>query len=242
LLGFDSYEIIYVIRDPLEIFQSFWAEEVKQGITLGFAERFAHEFADPDGSRILNPMHDLRPLLGRSDAKVHAVPYDALCSGEIDIFEHIAHSILGLPDVSARHKAPVNVRYPVELTEFIRLLTLIHGNGQANIGPDLRLMLVARTTPQELREFATLVRTHGAHARRVLTVPAGVTFRKRVEKILRTSLSENWSLRISDEQPLFPERGQNYIYYDTHLLYTTDVLRQAAETVLERLLDEAGSP
>ena len=28
VLGFDSYEMVYVIRDPLDVFPSIWAEEV----------------------------------------------------------------------------------------------------------------------------------------------------------------------------------------------------------------------
>lgn len=235
ILGFESYELVYIVRDQLDLFPSFWAEEVKQGRSLGFAGRFAAEFADPMGSRFFNPMRDLNPLLSRERARIHAVPYDSLKRLGIDIFEHLASAILGLGGVTALHVLPVNVKYPIELTEFLRLMTLIHGQGQPSIGSDLRLRFTERVSMGEQRELRKLVQENAAHARRVITVPGDSIFRIRIEQILKARLKDNWSIEIGEDESLFASEPRKFVYYDTYLLSMTDPVREAAEAMVQRL-------
>ena len=234
-LGFETYELIYVIRDPLDLFPSLWAEEIKQGLSLGFADRFAWEYADPMGSRIFNPMRDLHPLLARKRARVHAVPYDILKRRGIDIFEHLAGTILQLEGISAPHAKPVNVKYPIELTEFLRLMTLIFGKGQAKISPGLRLRFTERVSKAEQRELSKLVRENAAQARRVIAVPGDSIFRTRIEQILKAHLKDSWSTEVGEDEPLFSAELRKFVYYDSYLLSICDPVRQAAEDVVQRL-------
>lgn len=235
ILGFECYELVYVVRDQLDLFPSLWAEEVKQGRSLGFADRFAAEFADPMGSRFFNPMRDLNPLLSRERARVRTVPYDSLKRLGIDIFEHLTAAIMELDGVSARHVQPVNVKYPIELTEFLRLMTLIHGEGQPNIGSDLRLRFTDRVPVVRQRELRTLIQENAAHARRVITVPGDSIFRTRVEQTLKARLKDNWSIEIGENEPIFSPEPRKFVYYDAYLLSLTDPVRQAAEAMVQQL-------
>lgn len=235
ILGFETHELVYVVRDQLDLFPSLWAEEVKQGRSLGFADRFAREFADPMGSRIFNPMRDLHPLLTRARGAVHAVPYDSLKRRGTDIFEHLTGRVLGLDGFSAQHVKPVNVKYPIELTEFLRLMTLIFGKGQADIGSDLRLRFTERVSKREQGELGKLVRENAAHARRVITVPGDSIFRTRIEQILKARLKDNWSTEVGEDEPLFSSASRKFVYYDTYMLSMTDPVRQAAEAMVKRL-------
>lgn len=235
ILGFDAYELVYVIRDPLDVFPSFWAEEVKQGRSMGFAERFSKEFADPMRSRLFNPMQDLNPLLARSRARVHAVPYDILKRRDIDIFEHLTGSILKLDSLFARYPKPVNVQYPIELTEFLRLMTLIHGRGQPNIGSDLRLQFTRFVSAEEQRDLRKLVLEHAHNARRVITVPGDSIFRLRVEQTLKTRLKDNWSVDVGEDEKLFSPDPRKFIHYNAYLLSMAEPVRRAAEAMVQRL-------
>lgn len=235
ILGFGGYELVYVVRDQLDLFPSLWAEEVKQGRSLGFADRFAREFADPMNSRIFNPMRDLNPLLARERTRVHAVLYDSLKRRGIDIFEHLTGAILELNGFSAQHVKPVNVKYPIELTEFLRLMTLIHGQGQPNIGSDLRWRFTERVSMEEQRELRKLVQENAAHARRVITVPGDSIFRTRIEQNLKARLKDNWSTEVGEDEALFSSESRKFVYYDAYLLSMTDPVHQAAEAMVRRL-------
>ncbi|GGH37717.1 hypothetical protein GCM10010973_32430 [Cribrihabitans marinus] len=234
-LGFDTYELIYVVRDPLDVFPSFWAEEVKQGRSMGFAERFSLAAADPLRSRLLNPMRDLNHLLARNRARIHAVPYDILKRRDIDIYEHLTGAILNLQGFRARHVNPVNVKYPIELTEFLRLMNLIYGQGQPNVGSDLRLRFTRSVSVEEQREIRKLVQEHAHSARRVISVPSDSLLRLRIEKVLKDRLRGTWSIDVGEDEQLFSAEPRKYVHYNMYLLSMADPIRQAAEAMVQRL-------
>lgn len=236
ILGFSTIELVYVVRDPLDVFHSFWSEEVKQGRTLGFADRFAREFAAPLASRILNPMNDLAPLLARQRVRLHVVPFNILRRRKIDIYEHIGQQVLGLPQTTARHVEPANTKYPAELTEFLRLLTLMYSGDKPNVGSSFRLRFTRETTPEERRKMIQVVRAKAAHAKRVIKVPAGVFYITIIEKRLKLRLQNVWTLDVSKES-LFQMEDKKYVYYNEHLLWKTEPVRHAAEELLKRLAD-----
>uniref|UniRef100_UPI00260417CD hypothetical protein n=1 Tax=Aliiroseovarius sp. TaxID=1872442 RepID=UPI00260417CD len=95
----EQLDLVYVVRDPLDIFYSYWAEEVKQGHSCSLPERIAENFNDPFSSRLLNPLIDLSGFMRQENTRLHVVPYEALRSLDIDIFEHICEAVLGLPDI-----------------------------------------------------------------------------------------------------------------------------------------------
>ena len=180
-------------------------------------------------------MRDLNPLLARERGRVHAVPYDSLKRRGIDIFEHLTGTILELDGFSAQHVKPVNVKYPIELTEFLRLMTLIHGHGLPDIGSDLRLRFTDRVSMKEQRDLRKLVQENAAHGRRVITVPGDSIFRTRIEQILKARLKENWSTEVGEDESLFSREPRKFVYYDAYLLSMSDPVRQAAEAMMQRL-------
>jgi len=238
ILGFEEYEIVYVVRDPLDVFPSFWAEEVKQGHSLAFSDRFAREFADPLGSRLLNPMNDLAPLLAEPRARLHVIPYDVLKTREIDIFEHVMQDILQVPSIKARYTKPVNKKYSIELTEFLRYLTLLYGEGKPYIGSTFRLQFTEKFDARKLAYFARVVRENASNARRVIKVPGDVAFRTRVETVLKNRLAKSWTVEFSEDERLFSEDERRFVYYDSYLLSTSKAVRSAADDVLSELSTE----
>lgn len=235
ILGFDQIEVVYVVRDPLDVFPSYWAEEVKQGMVRGFTEKLALGYAAIDESNILNPLCDLAPLLAHPSIKVHAVPFDALRRHDVDIFNNFAKSVLKLPDVQAIHNRPVNRKYSVELTEFLRLMTLIHGDGAARIGSSMRLEFMSLTTQEELRAFAQLLREKGANARRVVKVSASNKVNKDVERALMEDLKGHWTLDMANETRLFSQEERRFPYYSEYILSQTPDVMNAAREALARL-------
>jgi len=143
--------------------------------------------------------------------------------------------------VTARNVKTVNAKHPIEVTEFLRLMTLIHGCGAPNIGSDLRLRFTASSTKRELKDLRYLVKDNARHARRVITVPENVGFRLRVEKLMTARLLENWSIDLEEDEQLFSSKERRFVYYDAYLLSTTDPVRQAADATLQWLADPSGA-
>lgn len=235
ILGFESYEIVYVVRDPLDLFVSFWAEEVKQGIPASFADRFAREFGDPLRSRFINSLLDLAPLLARPRAHIRTISYDTLASLKEDIFGHFTKSILYLDGLTPGHRQPVNVKYTIEVTEFLRLITLIHAGEAKNIGPELRLKFMNRTTPADRLKLARLLKEKGQAARRVIKVPGDASFMRRIQTQLSTHLQQNWTMPLPEDEPIFRADERKFVYYDSYLLATNPFIRKAADDMLANL-------
>lgn len=236
VFGQDVIDVIYVIRDPLDIFHSYWAEEIKQGYTVSLAERFAENFNDPMASRLLNPMVDLAPLLRSARIRIHAVPFEILRARDIDIYEHVCGSVLGLERVKARATQRKNTSFPIELTEFLRLLTLMKSGDQPFIGSGFRHRFMAETSPRERDQFAELVRINGKAARRTITFGASLHHKRRLDAVLREHLAGNWSTDIGDDD-LFRKRDQEFVYYNEYLMWKNDAIRDAAAELLTRIKD-----
>lgn len=234
VLGRDKIDIVYVIRDPISTFYSYWAEEVKQGYSAGLPERFCMSFNDPIKSRLLNPMIDLNPLLRAGEIKVHVVPYDLLKRREIDIFEHLCTTVLGVDGVNVPEQSPRNAAYPIEFTEFLRLVTLRASDGKAWIGSTLRKKLLEMTTAQERTEITSLVKAEGVMAKRKIVFGGKPQMIQRIDQLLRNNLKGYWTLDPGDE-PLFGNGPVNLDYYNDYLLLSKPAIRDLVESVYTRL-------
>ncbi|MEO0752576.1 MAG: hypothetical protein AAFY25_12325 [Pseudomonadota bacterium] len=234
-LGFTTYEVAYVIRDPLDLFPSLWAEEVKHGHTIGLADRFARLALQPLTARIFNPMHDLRTWLENDRVRVRAIPFDTLKTRNMDIFEHLTGSVLNLPGLRVTKTKPVNRKYPLEVTEFLRLITLMHHGGQTKCGPDLRMRFSTFLTPNYIRDIKALMINDARHARRNIPIHANQGFQKTLEASLRRHLSQSWTLEITTDMCLFSYEKRVFPYYNEFVLQTVDPVRKAADAILAKM-------
>ncbi len=228
LLGQTEIHLVYAVRDPVSLFYSYWAEEVKQGCPASLPQRFANNFNDPLKSRIVNSMVDLDPLLQMDDSQLHILLVEAIRRKNGDIFEVFAQSVLGLQNLKAQEKARSNQSYPIELTEFLRLLTARKANGAPHVGPELRHKFIRGTNANERQQIVSVIQTYAKHARKQITVPRDTFVMQTLEGQIRERLS---GLIYPEEDAAEPFLNEAAIlpYYDDHAL--------AAQPIVAALLD-----
>lgn len=237
VLGFPKVEVVYALRDPVALLHSYWAEEVKQGMTTGFPDRIAGDTLDPMRSRLLNPLFDLDPLIDSDRIVLRVVPFEVLKATQTDIFSHICDAVLGLGPLPPRITGLVNAGFPIEQTEFLRMLTLIHGKGQTGQGPDLRMRFVRLTTPAEKAEWNATIRSVAADAMRQVSLPADAFFRVVIENRVSARVGAYCTLPVQDGT-LFNRTPRNLDYYDDYLFWNNPTVKALAEKVLTRLFEE----
>lgn len=233
-LGESRINIVYAVRDPISTFESFWAEEVKQGSIFGLSERFAANFGDPLASRLLNPLVELEPLLNAPWARLQIIPFDVLRARKMDIYAHFTSAVLGLGELAPKTTRPVNVSYPVQLTEFLRAMTILSAGGKRRIGSELRIKFISKTTPAERDRIVALMRTEARPARRAVNFAARVSWKTELEGLLRARLADVWTLDPGDT-PLFVNEEQTYIYYNEHQLLSLPAIRGVIDDIMGRL-------
>ncbi len=233
IMGQTQVELVYVVRDPFDVLYSHWGEEVKQGYSKGFSDRFVENFTDAVRSRLLNPMRDLAGLLA-SGFKVHVVPYEILRQDKIDIFQHVCATVLGVADLPVPDARPKNTAYPIELTEFLRLLTSMRSQGVPHIGSQLRHQFIDRTTATERTHYGNLIKRYGKSARRVIKLEATDIVKRRLELVVSRGLVGRWTLPV-DTRSIHKLEEQVFEYYDGLGLWQTAEIRTAVEAVNEIL-------
>jgi len=234
VLGKQRIDVVHVLRDPIDLFQSHWTEQIKQGQTMSLGDRMAEHFADPFSSVLLNPLPVLQALIGDSRIRLRVIPFDLLRRGGIDIFTHFCAAVLGLEGMEAGKPVPRNVAPPILQTEFLRLITLLAADGKRRIDSTLRHRFFAEITEAERCALGQLIRDHGQAARRMIQFPAPHPFKVEQEARLRAALAGCWTLDPGDEA-LFGTHPQAYVHYDAFGLMQAPRIAAAAEQVLSRL-------
>lgn len=227
-LGVIEIELVHVLRDPLDRLVSYWAEEVKQGRCDSLPERLARELAVPQRSPLLNPLPGLRRWAREPGLRLHLVPYDALIGRGADLFAHVTDKVLGVGGLTGA-APPSNRRLPLELTEFLRLMTLSTGQS----GPGLRLAFMAATTPHERTRIVDLVAREAASAKRQLHLPDLPPFVHHIDARLRNEFGG--CLTDDPGSALFSRRTRRIDYYADAGLWKSEALRNTAQGYLERL-------
>ena len=113
-------ELAIVLRDPRERALSYWAEEVKQGHVTSLPERLAPDLAAPLVSPLLNPLL-LLDRLSAAHLPLRLVRWPDRPATGVDFFARFAQNVLGVLSLAAVHRAPRNARFPIEMTELLRL-------------------------------------------------------------------------------------------------------------------------
>lgn len=240
LAGGRSLHLVYVLRDPLDKFYSMWAQLVKSGLTESLPERMAGHFDDPDGSKLLNPLVEIQPVFGAANVDYTVLLYDELRRREQDLYVFFLQEILGLGDLTP----PVptaNERLPIEMTEFIRLLSIESGYHRGreqrdalNIGNVMRFVF---TEADKARIVETMQR-HGAPAKHALeisrTTPEYLALQERLVRLLGAHM------RPPPGPQLFSHETVRWTHYDAAELRAIPQVR----AVLAKAVHKArpGSP
>jgi len=233
----ETLDLVYVVRDPLDTFYSYWAEEMKQGFSVSLPERLAEHLSNPIGSERLNPMVDLGRLIGRDNIRLHAVPFEVLRNRKIDIFEHICDKVLGLPEIKTANSSHENTSFPIELTEFLRVMTLIAGGGIRRLpeGSDLRTRFTSIILHNERVEIAELIRAAAPLARRRIEVPAKSLYVRHLSQILLRNLDGCWTLPFEEEELFHHDKERIYFHYDAYTLMQSPEVMDAVHDVMARI-------
>lgn len=233
-LNRDRVDIVYAVRDPMHLFYSYWAEEVKQGFTASLAERFTNHFNDPYRSAILNPLIDLHRFRQLPAVRLRVVPFDVLNARGIDIYDHICRAVLGIEPPQAADRSPVNSSFPIELTEFLRLVSRLEAGSNRILGEEFRIRFMRAHSRDELDQMADLIRREGGPARRVILIPEDHALKTGFDKALKLALKDSWTVDPG-EDPLFPRNVAEMVYYDTFELWQINPIRDHAIAVWKSL-------
>ncbi|QRM54551.1 sulfotransferase domain-containing protein [Sinorhizobium sp. BG8] len=171
IIGTRELDIVYMLRDPYDSFYSWWAQQVKMGMTQSLPEWMSRHFDNPLHSRLLNPVREIRPVFETAGVNYTILLYDELRRKKIDIFEYFLSTVLGIDDLRAS-KPSNNIRHPIEITEFIRLLSKDSGHPSGkehtrtkiHIGDVLKLLF----NKEEKAEIVNSIRDAAAPAKRTL--------------------------------------------------------------------------
>ncbi|MFU8882227.1 MAG: hypothetical protein ACNA7Q_07650 [Rhodobacterales bacterium] len=234
ILGFHRIEVAYALRDPVALLHSYWAEEVKQGMTASFPDRIAGATLDPLGSRLLNPLLDLNPLIASDRITLRLIPFEVLKANDIDLFSHFCSEILNIDALKPRIKTHVNAGFPIEQTEFLRMMTLMRCDGQSNVGPAFRMAFIQNTTPAERRHWNAQIRTAAADARQHLDIPADAFFRLAIEGRVTTRAGRYCTL-APQGGALFNRQDKTLAFYDDYRFWHNPVVKALALHVIDRL-------
>ncbi len=234
VLGQEQVHLVYTVRDPFDVLYSYWAEEVKQGYSKSFADRFIENITTGAKSRLMNPMRDLTLHLSAKTAQVSVIPYNVLIADHIDIYDHFSATFLGITDVPKVDSRPKNTALGIEITEFLRLMTTVHGKGVAHIGSQLRQKFLTATSQADQRVLADLVRKQGEAARRVIAMDGLDLLKRRLEQVAIKGLEGHWSTPVEGKS-IHKDGNQEFVHYDSFLLWQIPEIRAAVEAQLENL-------
>ena len=234
VLGQDQVHLVYTVRDPFDVLYSYWGEEVKQGYTKSFADRFVENITSGAKSRLMNPMRDLAFHLVDKSARISVMPYNVLVNDGIDIYDHFSTAFLEVSDVPKVDSRPKNTALSIELTEFLRMMTTVHGKGAGHIGSQLRQKFLAATPRAEQLVLADLVRKQGAEARRLIAMDGVDLLKRRLEQVAVKGLAGHWSYPIEGKS-IHKDGKQEFLHYDSFLLWQIPEIRAAVEAQLEKI-------
>lgn len=171
LVGAEKAELVFAFRCPFSVFYSYWAEEVKQGFSGSLAFRFMQNFIDWENSQILNPFFDLKRFEDNDRFDINVIYFDAARKHKIDICDLLTDGIMGCGVLPPPARETVNEGFPIELTEFLRLITFRHTKTKRFTNSRYRLAFMQHTTPEERAEIVQTVKTKAGDAFRVFQLP-----------------------------------------------------------------------
>ena len=213
VIGERKLHLVYALRDPLDMFYSFWAQKVKTGMVLSLPERMEKHFPDPMHSHLLNPLVEIEPLVKKTSADLTILLYDEMRRRKLDIYTVFMETVLGIGDLPPAERPSSNERLPIEMTEFIRLLSVENegfgGRGRLHMGDAVRYFF----SPEEKAEILRVMELAAPRARRVEEIsresPEFLAVESRLVERLGT-----YMYPLPDDGRLFSRDPARWVHYD----------------------------
>jgi hypothetical protein len=237
LTGQDELHLVYAVRDPCDRFYAQWAQLVKNGSEEDLPAAFARKLADPLESRQANPVRVVGPVMEKLGATATILLYDEIVARKLDIFSIFAEQVLASGDLKPVPQSRRNMRFPIELTEFIRLLNKKTRLGLKSdfisMGTAADLLLL----PGEKREIIAAV-SNASEARREMEVERSDLRLREIETEIVTKLSR-CLYPYEPGQPIFRSGPARWVYYDSDLLRADPAVAELLKRVLRRVSPES---
>ncbi len=234
----EKLHIVYALRDPCVLFYSHWAQAIKNGETIELQQLHERHFGKPEASRLLNPMLVFRPLARQLDAKLTLLNYETIVDQKLDIFSVFAAEVLKMEGISPVADSSRNSRFPIELTEFIRVLNpvarLERGLGKIEIGNAADYLLRER----ERREIVEAMQHDAVSARRLLIVERESSGLRQIERTIIRQFGKNIFPKAETDH-LYPAGPVQWAHYDTEALLVVPKVQTLLEKTTKRISRES---
>lgn len=234
LLGAEEMRFAYVIRDPLSLCRSMWAQGVRNGSGLDLPAFYKKHFDAPARSSLLNPLRDLEPLVGKLGLSGTILLYDQIIAAKQDIFTVFLKEALQIDDIAPAETGVVNPRPSVELTEFIRTLTpmakIERGKGKFSIGQAIDYFL----TRKDIETVTGVMRTQATDAIRTMVVRRDNTGLDDIERRVVRRLGPYFRPSFQGNR-LFSEDEVTWDYYDSEALKANPMVRPLLDSALSKI-------
>jgi hypothetical protein len=224
--------IVYTLRDPVAVLCSFWAQQVKTGLSTSLPTFVDRHFGNLRKSRVLNPMVELDVLATIDNVGLTILAYEEIRRQNLDIADVFTDSILKAGKLPLVDLGTLNERDPIEMTEFMRLVLQRvgkwKGHETVNIGRMFRHML----TPIGKRRILTAMAA-AASARRELAIERNNKRLGQVESELLSRFRDHLVPALTVER-LYLDGPEIAPYYDEDALESDENVRRLADDIAEK--------
>ena len=165
VLGQADVMIAYTLRDPFTMLMSVWGETVKNGRTRSFPDYAARQLKDPQKSEPLNPLAELSPILDHPKLRLAVLDYEAVRASGQDVYTAFCRDILGLEGMQPSRDKPKNFSFPIELTDYLRVLSEKVGHDPKKSDMMFSRLFTACHKPDDVARIVAAMKTAGADFR-----------------------------------------------------------------------------
>lgn len=236
IIGHRSLHLVYTLRDPLDTIYSLWAQKASMGSAPSLPKWMEKPLRSPLHATYMNPLKEIQPVLSMPGVDYKILHYEEIRKQKLDIYTYFLETALDIHDLHAT-RPPANERLPIEMTEFIRLLSTESGfpTGKSNSRKALHIGQVMRYlfTPEEKTRIVETIAGTGASARRMLALPRQSKNFLIVEKRLLTALREHMYPRPAGDW-IFARHAAEFAYYDDEELRKIPAVQELLQSALKK--------
>ncbi|HVK90536.1 MAG TPA: hypothetical protein VM468_03860 [Mycoplana sp.] len=236
IIGGRSLHLVYTLRDPLDTIYSFWAQKASMGSAPSLPKWMERPLLNPSRATLMNPLREITPVLSLPGVDYKVLLFEEIRRRKLDIYSYFLQTALDIHDLKPT-RPPTNERLPIELTEFIRLLSKESGfpTGKSNSRKALHIGQVMRYlfSPEEKARIVETMVSHGAPARRSLALPRQSASFRTVEKRLLSMLREHMHPR-PDGDRIFTDGTATFTYYDDDELRKIPAVQDLLQSALRK--------
>lgn len=213
LFGQSDIRIAYLLRDPLALMPSLWAETVKSGALRSLSAYADRQIAAPEASVALNCLVELGPILTEPRLAVMALDFEQIRRDKDDVFSAFCLRILGLNGLAPAADTARNERQPQEIYDYLRILSKAGGAGAGPRDIPYWRRFLRSHDMVELGLIADTVARLGAGSRDILRFERSAPWFVGLDQSVRDALADR-IVPPTARRPLFSGLDVEAVSYD----------------------------